>query len=267
MGTQPLPAIQLAQYESALGADEEPSQQWWRAGEGGREDWRTYAEALPTIPSMVILPGTLLETRSSGLTETSSRRMWNWKGEVKIEGSDGSLPPKRGHSTDLVRTEHALVEDVERNGDESRVGDPAGADPCVSGQGASRAGSRLDRLRSVVSSGDLSDLVGLDLGHGRVVGFGVVLDGDLGRHFEKEQGRSSQRAGRLQLAREVGRLTPSHGGDLPLVASLDEEADVGVHERHGHRDLRAVGQDVLLLHPRLLDVREDLRGMDGQESG
>lgn len=44
-------------------------------GEKRRED-DTHAEALSTTPCFVIFPGTLLEVRSEGLTETSSRRMW-----------------------------------------------------------------------------------------------------------------------------------------------------------------------------------------------
>ena len=41
----------------------------------GRTRTETHADALSTTPCLVIFPGTWLEVRSEGLTETSSRRM------------------------------------------------------------------------------------------------------------------------------------------------------------------------------------------------
>lgn len=61
---------------------------------------------------------------------------------------------------ELVRAEHLLIEDVHRDLDKRRMGDP----------------------RSVMTGSNLTDLVGLDLGHGGVIGLWVVLDGDLGGH-------------------------------------------------------------------------------------
>ena len=53
-----------------------------------------------------------------------------------------------------------LVEDLGSNLVDERVSDPS----------------------TVVAVGDLTELVSADLGHGNLVGLGVVLDGDLSRH-------------------------------------------------------------------------------------
>lgn len=84
----------------------------------------THAEALSVTPWRVIFPGTLLETRSSGLTSTSSRRTWYCVERARRQGwfrAEEGL----GRQTYLIGSEHVLVEDVHRDLDEGRVGDPA----------------------------------------------------------------------------------------------------------------------------------------------
>lgn len=79
----------------------------------------------------------------------------------------------------------------------------------------------------------LAQLVGPHAVHGAVIGVLVVLDGDLGGHA-------------------------AHGVDAALVAGLDEELDVGVHEGDGHGDGAAVGQDEVGVVAELLDGAEDV---------
>ena len=44
----------------------------------------------------------------------------------------------------------------------------------------------------------------------------------------------------------------------PAVARLDQELDVGIHERHGHCHGRPIGQDEARVSPELLDDAEDV---------
>lgn len=62
--------------------------------------------------------------------------------------------------TDLVRTNHVLVEDLHRDLVDERVSDPS----------------------PVMSVRDFAILVGTDFGHSDLVGFLVALDGDLSGH-------------------------------------------------------------------------------------
>ena len=95
---------------------------------------------------------------------------------------------------------------------------------------------------AVVAGADLAQLVGADIVHGHVVGLLVVLDGDLGGHA-------------------------AHGVDAALVAGLDEQLDVGVHEGHRHGDARAVGQDEVGVLAELLDGAEDVVPAAAVEAG
>lgn len=111
----------------------------------------------------------------------------------------------------LVRSEHMFVEYLASDLVDERMGDPG----------------------SVVASGDFTQLVRSDLGHGNLVGLGVVLDGDLSGHA-------------------------AHRSNLALVAGLDEEPDVGVHEGNGHRNVLAVREDGGTIRTALLDEAEDV---------
>lgn len=51
------------------------------------------------------------------------------------------------------------------------------------------------------------------------------------------------------------------------VAGLDEQLDVGVHERHGHGDIRAVRQDKVGVLAELLDEGEDVVPAAAVETG
>ena len=95
---------------------------------------------------------------------------------------------------------------------------------------------------AVVAGTDLAQLVGADVLHGLVVGGLVVLDGDLGSHA-------------------------AHGVDAALVAGLDEELDVGIHEGDGHGDGRAVGEDKVGVVAELLDDAEDVVPAAAVETG
>ena len=95
---------------------------------------------------------------------------------------------------------------------------------------------------TVVAGAGLAELVGTDTLHGLVVGGLVVLDGDLGSHA-------------------------THGVDAALVAGLDEELDVGVHEGDGHGDARAVGEDEGGVVAELLDGGEDVIPATAVEAG
>ena len=86
---------------------------------------------------------------------------------------------------------------------------------------------------AVVAGGDLAQLVGIDALHGAVIGGLVILDGDLGGHT-------------------------THGVDLAAVAGLDEQLDVGVHERYGHGDGGTVRQHEVGVLAELLDDAEDV---------
>lgn len=100
----------------------------------------------------------------------------------------------------LVGTEHVLVEDVHSDLDESRVSNPsiegnrgAGTDQLRSkGEGKER---EMRSSRSIVPSGDLSDLVSSDLSGNSVVGGRIVLDRDLSRHWLMEE--REQRSARI----------------------------------------------------------------------
>ena len=92
---------------------------------------------------------------------------------------------------------------------------------------------RVGHPGTVVAGARLAQLVRAHAVHGLVVGGLVVLDGDLRRHA-------------------------AHGVDAALVARLDEELDVGVHEGHGHGDGRAVGQDKVGVLAELLHDAEDV---------
>lgn len=93
-----------------------------------------------------------------------------------------------------------------------------------------------------MTSSDFTQLVGTDLVHGGFILLGVVSDGDLSGHA-------------------------AHSVDAALVASLDEETDVGVHEGDGHGDLRAVRQDELRVLAEALDVAEDVVPAAAVEAG
>ena len=110
-----------------------------------------------------------------------------------------------------MRPEHVLVEDLGGDDSEGRVSDPS----------------------AVVTGAYFAQLVGADRVHGLLVGFLVVLDGDLGSHA-------------------------AHGVHTTTVASLDEELDVGVHEGDGHGDRAAVGQDEVGVVAEALDHGEDV---------
>lgn len=86
---------------------------------------------------------------------------------------------------------------------------------------------------AIMTGGDLAELVSANLVHGDFVGPRIVLDGDLGGHA-------------------------THGSDLAPMASLDEEPDIGVHERYRHGDILAVGEDSATVSPALLDEAEDV---------
>src|SRR3569833_1999783 len=79
----------------------------------------------------------------------------------------------------------------------------------------------------------LPQLVGSHPLHGAVVGLLVVLDGDLSSHA-------------------------AHGVHATLVARLDQQLDVGVHEGHRHGDGGAVGQHEARVLAELLDDGEDV---------
>ncbi|KAI6775412.1 hypothetical protein HG530_002170 [Fusarium avenaceum] len=111
----------------------------------------------------------------------------------------------------LVGRGHVLVEDLEGDAGESWMGNPG----------------------SVVSSTGFTELVSADTIHGFVVGFGVVLDGNLSCHA-------------------------AHGVDTALVAGLDEELHVGLHEGDGHRDGGTVWEDKVGVVAELLDDAEDV---------
>lgn len=97
---------------------------------------------------------------------------------------------------ELVGSRHVLVEDFGCNAGEDGVGDPG----------------------TVVAGADFAQLVGAHGVHCLLVGFLVVLDGDLSCHA-------------------------AHGVHTAAVAGLDEELDVSVHEGDGHGDGAAVGED------------------------
>ena len=92
---------------------------------------------------------------------------------------------------------------------------------------------RVSNPGTIVAGAHLAELVRLDLGHGGVVGLLVVLDGNLCGHT-------------------------THGVDTSLVASLDEELDVCVHEGRGHGDGIAVGENEVGVLAEALDGVEDV---------
>lgn len=111
----------------------------------------------------------------------------------------------------LVRRGHVLVEDFGGDGGEDRVRNPG----------------------AVVASADFAELVLSHVVHGGVVGFLVVLDGDLSGHA-------------------------AHGVHAATMACLDEKTDIGVHEGHGHGDARSIWEDEVGILAELLDDAEDV---------
>jgi hypothetical protein len=126
----------------------------------------------------------------------------------KVVGGDLDL---FAADVELVRSRHVLVEDFGSNDGECRVGDPG----------------------AIVASADFTKLVGAHRVHGLLVGFVVVLDGDLSSHA-------------------------THSVHTTTMASLDEELDVGVHEGNSHGNSTAVGQNEVGVVAEALDHREDV---------
>jgi len=121
---------------------------------------------------------------------------------------------------ELVGRRHVLVEDFGCNTGEDWVGDPG----------------------TVVAGLDLTQLVGADRVHGLVVGFLVVLDGNLGCHA-------------------------AHGVDAATVASLDQELDICVHEWNLHGDGTAVGEHEVGVVAEAFDDGEDVVPTTAVEAG
>lgn len=86
---------------------------------------------------------------------------------------------------------------------------------------------------TVVAGSDLAKLIGTNTFHGLVIGRLVILDGNLSSHA-------------------------AHGMDTTLVAGLDKELYVSIHERDRHGDSRAVRQDKVGVVAELLDDAEDI---------
>jgi hypothetical protein len=55
--------------------------------------------------------------------------------------------------------------------------------------------------------------------------------------------------------------------DASLVAGLDEELHVGIHERYGHGDIRAVRKDKVGVLAELFDEGEDVVPAAAVETG
>jgi hypothetical protein len=121
---------------------------------------------------------------------------------------------------ELVGSRHVLVEDLGGDAGEDGVGDPS----------------------AVVAGLDFAQLVGADRVHCLLVGFLVVLDGDLGCHA-------------------------AHGVHTAAVARLDQELDVGVHKGHGHGDGAAVGENEVGVVAEALDDGEDVVPTTAVEAG
>lgn len=99
--------------------------------------------------------------------------------------------------------------------------------------GGNAGQGRVSNPSAVVASADLTELVVADIVHGLVIGLLVVLDGDLCGHA-------------------------THGVDTTLVAGLDQQLDVGVHEGDGHGDAGAVRQNKVGVLAELLDGAENV---------
>lgn len=82
----------------------------------------------------------------------------------------------------LVRSEHILVEDFHGDLVDERVGDPS----------------------TIMAVCDLTELVVVDLLHGNLVGLGVILDGDLGRHTTHGRNLAPERAGSIYRHKTIG---------------------------------------------------------------
>ena len=95
---------------------------------------------------------------------------------------------------------------------------------------------------AVVAVVHLALLVGAHLRERSLVRRGVVLDRDLRRH-------------------------PAHRVDVPAVAGLDEELDVGAEKRLVHRHLATIGEERGRLVRELLDVAEDVVPPAAVEAG
>lgn len=121
---------------------------------------------------------------------------------------------------DLVGRGHVLVEDVDGDFRQCWVRHPCAVMPGL----------------------DFAQLVRHDGRHGLVVGFLVVLDGDLRCHA-------------------------AHGVDAALVAGLDQELDIGGHEGDGHCDCGTVGEDELGVLAEALDYAEDVVPAAAVEAG
>lgn len=120
----------------------------------------------------------------------------------------------------LVWCWHVLIEDFGGDGSKSWVGNPS----------------------SVVTSLDLTELIGVDALHGLVVGGLVILNWDLGGHS-------------------------SHSSDLALMAGLDEKLNICVHEWDGHGDTGTIWKDEVWVLAELLDDGEDVIPTSAVKSG
>lgn len=99
--------------------------------------------------------------------------------------------------------------------------------------GSDAGESRVGNPCAVMAGTDLAQLVSADVLHSLIVCLFVVLDGDLGSHA-------------------------THGVDTTLVAGLNEELDVGIHEGNSHGDGRSVGENKVGVVAELLDGAEDV---------
>ena len=112
---------------------------------------------------------------------------------------------------DLIWCRHVCVKDIRGNRGKRWMSDPG----------------------AIVASTDFSELVLSNVVHRDIVGFLVVLDGDLSSHS-------------------------THGMNLSLVASLDEQSYVRIHERNSHRYSRAIWKDKVGIVAEFLDDGEDV---------
>lgn len=86
---------------------------------------------------------------------------------------------------------------------------------------------------TIVTSSDFTSLVSTNLGHSSIIGSRIILDRNLSSHT-------------------------THSMNTTLMASLNQQANISIHERSSHGNLGTIRENKLGMFTQALDSTEDV---------